>query len=209
MRQFPGRGHDHLTLFRPLDEIQLQRLDDDALIEYMRRARAAGHPSAGMALAMLVYGHWSNVERRIRLKVAEPYVADLTGDVIADAIASAFDGSSVGQFVSWLRTITQRAIADFYRRGAGPVPLAEPPVIEPAAPSDVGAVEVRDAIERVMATMREDHRRVVDILVFGDGTAADAVREVPGVSAANAHQIVSRFRRSLRAELEAGDTGSG
>jgi DNA-directed RNA polymerase specialized sigma24 family protein len=197
------------SLFRPLDEAGLQRLDDDALIDYMRRARGAGHPTAGLALAILVYGHWANVERRIRLKVPEAHVEDLTGDVIADAIASAFDGSSVGEFVSWLSTITRRAIADFYRRGAGQMRFEEP-AVEPEAPSEEGAVEVRDAIERVMSTLREDHRRVVDIIVFADGTAADAARHVPGISTDNAHQIASRFRRAVRAELEAGgDTGSG
>src|SRR5262245_2286096 len=161
----------------------------------MRRARAAGHPSARRALAILVFGHWANVERRIRMKVPESHVTDLTGDVIADAIASAFNGSSVEQFVAWLRTITQRAIADFYRRGAGTVPPAEPPAIEPSAPSEEGAVEVRDAVERVLATMREDHQLVVDIMVFGGGTAGDVVREVRGVTEANAHQIVSRLDR--------------
>ena len=198
-----------IPLFRPLDEAALQRLDDDALIDYMRRARGAGHPTAGLALAILVYGHWANVERRIRLKVPEAHVEDLAGDVIADAIASAFDGNSVGEFVSWLSTITRRAIADFYRRGAGQIRFEEP-ATEPEAPSQEGAVEVRDAIERVMSTLRVDHQRVVDIIVFADGTAAEAARDVPGISAANAHQIVSRFRRALRAELEAGgDTGSG
>jgi RNA polymerase sigma factor (sigma-70 family) len=153
---------------------------------------------------MLVYGHWANVERRIRLKVPEAFVEDLTGDVVADAIASAFDGTSVGEFRSWLATITRREIADFYRRGAGRVRLEEPPAAEPVAPSEEGEVEVRDAIGRVMGRLRDDHRRVVDIVVFGDGTAAEAARAVTGISEANAHQIVFRFRRALRAELEGG-----
>lgn len=195
-------------MFRPLDESELQRLDDDALIDYMRQARTAGHRSAALSLAILVYGHLANVERRIRLKVPSEHVEDLTGDVIVDAIASAFNGTSVGEFVSWLGTLTRRAVADFYRRGAGRARQEELREIEAEAPADHGAVEVRDAIERVMATMREDHRRVVDIIVFGDGTAADAVRAVPGVTEANAHQIVSRFRKALRGELLAdGDTG--
>lgn len=197
-------------LFRPLDEADLQRLDDDALVDYMRRARTAGHPSAALALAIMVYGHWPNVERRIRLKVPEGHVEDLTGDVIADAIASAFDGTSVGEFVSWLGTITRRAIADFHRRGLGRVRVEELPAVEPEAPSEAGAVEVGDAIERVIATLRDEHRRVVDIVVFEGRTAADAVREVPGITEANAHKIASRFRRALRGELEvAENTGSG
>lgn len=207
-----------MPAFRPLDESQLERLDDDALIDYMRRGRAAGHPSAADALAILVFGHWSNVERRVRLKVPAVHVEDLTGDIIADAIASAFGGTSVGEFVSWLATITQRAVADFYRRGPGrmrTVSLSgddrdDRPGPEPVLPAEDGVVEVRDAIERVMASLREDHRRVVDIVVFEDRPAADAAAEVAAMTEANVHQVVSRFRRALREELEpGGDTGSG
>jgi RNA polymerase sigma factor (sigma-70 family) len=202
--------------FRPLDETGLERLDDDALVEYMREARRAGHPSAADALAILVFGHWANVERRVRLKVPEAHVEDLTGDIVADAVASAFGGTSVGEFVSWLATITRRAIADFYRRGRGGEPIvpladdereARP---EAVAPSETGAVEVRDAIDRVLDTLRDDHRRIVDLVVFEDRAAGDAALEVPGMTEPNVHQIVSRFRRALREELEAGrDTGSG
>jgi RNA polymerase sigma factor (sigma-70 family) len=202
--------------FRPLDEPALVRLADDALVEYMRQARAAGHASAADALAILVYGHWHNVERRVRMKVPALHVEDLTGDIVADAIASAFGGTSVGEFGSWLSTITQRAIADFYRRGRGGEPIVpltageDDPPAEPAVPADQGEVEVRDAIERVMAALREDHRRVVDMVVFDDRPAADACREVAGMTEANVHQIVSRFRRALREELQAGgDTGRG
>jgi RNA polymerase sigma factor (sigma-70 family) len=195
-----------LPEFRPLDDSSLQRLDDDALIEYMRRARTGGHPSARRALAIMVYGRWHNVERRIRMKVPEAHVEDLTGQVIVDAIASAFDGTSVGEFVAWLNTITKRAIADFHRRGPGRVQHEELSPNEEAASSAEGEVEVRDAIERVMAGLRPDHRQVIDIVVFEDGTAADAVRAVPGMTQDNVHQIVSRFRRALRDEL-GGDTG--
>jgi RNA polymerase sigma factor (sigma-70 family) len=191
-------------LFRPLDEAALQRLDDDALIEYMRSARDSGHPSAAVGLAILVYGHWQNVERRVRMKIPSAHVEDLTGDVIADAVASAFEGRSVGEFVSWLNTITQRAIADFYRRGPGRMTPAYEPAPEPVAPSDAGAVAVRDAIERVMATLRPEHRHVVDRVVFEDRSAAEAAGELDGMTEANVHQIVSRFRRALRGELEAG-----
>jgi RNA polymerase sigma factor (sigma-70 family) len=195
-------------LFRPLDEAALERLDDDALIEYMRAARTAGHTSAAHALAILVFGHWQNVERRMRMKIPAAHVEDLTGDVVADAVASAFEGNSVGEFRSWLNTITQRAIADFYRRGPGRVKSADEAVPEPVADPETGEIEVRDAIERVMTTLRPDHRKVVDLVVFEGRPAADAAGAVPGMTEANVHQIASRFRKALRGELEAGgDTG--
>jgi DNA-directed RNA polymerase specialized sigma24 family protein len=195
-------------LCQPLDDAALERLDDDALIGYMRAARAAGHPSAAQALAILVYDRWQNVERRVRMKIPPAHVEDVTGDIIADAVQSAFEGRSAREFVAWLNTIAQRAIADFYRRGAGRLRAAHEPPPEPVAPPATGEVEVRDAIERVLATLRPEHRRVVDMVVFDDRPALDAARAIDGMTEANAHKIVSRFRAALRGELEAGgDTG--
>ncbi len=106
--------------FRPLPEHELNGLSDDALIGYIRAAHGENQAGAAQqALAILVFGHWRNVERRVALKVPAHHVEDLTGDIITDAIRSAFDGESVGEFVNWLKTITARAIADFFRRGSG------------------------------------------------------------------------------------------
>jgi DNA-directed RNA polymerase specialized sigma24 family protein len=193
--------------FRPLDEAALTRLDDDALIDYLRRARTAGHRSAGTALAILVFGHRHNVARRVRMKVPQAHVEDLTADIVADAIVSAFDGSSVGAFHSWLNTITRRAIADFHRRGPGSVELEALPEERPV-PAVAGVVEIHDAIDRVLARLRPEHRRVVEQHLLAGRPVADLV--APGMSAANIHQVVRRFRLALRTELSAGgDTGSG
>jgi DNA-directed RNA polymerase specialized sigma24 family protein len=198
-----------LPPFRPLSEAELQRLDDDALIDYMRRAREAGDRSAWVALAIMVHGRWSMIEQRVRLKVPDAYVEDLTGDIVADALTSAFNGTSVGEFSSWLSTITRRAIADFWRRGPGRGLREEATEGERLVASDEGLVSAGDALDRVLARLSPDHRRVIDIFVFDDGTAADAVRAVPGMTEANVNKIVSRFRQALRQELEAGgDTGS-
>ncbi|HEY6891414.1 MAG TPA: sigma factor, partial [Solirubrobacter sp.] len=103
-------------MFRALAEAELVRLDDDALIAYVRSARAARHASERLALAVLVYGHWHNVARRVALKVPPAAVEDVTSEVLMSALGAAFDGSSEGEFHVWLRTITARRIADFHRR---------------------------------------------------------------------------------------------
>ena len=70
--------------------------------------------------------------------------------------------------------------------------------VEVVAPEDgvVGCVRMRST--RVLARLSDAHRRVVEQVVF-EGLAAS---EVDGVSAANVHQITSRFRRALREELD-------
>jgi len=67
--------------FRPLRQHELERLDDDALIAYMRQAARAGHGSARLALGMLVYGHREAVRRRVLLKVPPQDVEDLTDEI--------------------------------------------------------------------------------------------------------------------------------
>jgi DNA-directed RNA polymerase specialized sigma24 family protein len=181
-------------VFRALGETDLGRLDDEALIAYVRAARSHGDGSARVALAVLVYGHWHNVARRVALKVPPAAVEDVTSDVLVSALQSAFDGSSEGEFHVWLRTITQRRIADFHRRAGAATVGLEDVVVE--APEE-GVIGVTDAVERVLARVGAEHRRVVELVVF-EGRAAS---EVDGVSAANVHQITSRFRRALREEL--------
>ena len=183
--------------FRPRAQHELERLDDDALIAYMREAGAAGHESAGLALGMLAYGSRPRVRARVSMKVPARDVDDVTDEILAKALFSTFDGSYGGQFGSWMNTITQRAIADYHRRGPGRV-KAEPLDARDAAPED-DEVETGDALERTLAALNPEHRRVIDLWLRGYGA-----QEIDGVSDANVHQIVSRFRRALRGQLGLG-----
>ena len=186
--------------FRPRAQHELERLDDDALIAYMREAGAAGHESAGLALGMLAYGYRSRVRARVSMKVPAQDVDDVTDEILAKALFSTFDGSYGGQFGAWMNTITQRAIADYHRRGPGRV-KAEPLDERDAAPED-DEVETDDALERALAALNPGHRSVIDLWLRGYGA-----QEIDGVSDTNVHQIVSRFRRALRGQLDADPKG--
>ena len=183
--------------FRPRAQHELERLDDDALIAYMREAGAAGHESAGLALAMLAYGYRPRVRARVSMKVPAQDVDDVTDEILAKALFSTFDGSYGGQFGSWMNTITERAIADYHRRGPGRVKAG--PLDERDAAPENGEVETRDALERTLAALNPEHRGVIDLWLRGYGA-----QEIDGVSDANVHQIVSRFRRALRGQLGLG-----
>lgn len=204
-----------MSRFRALPDHELDQLDDDALIAYVRAARDAGERDhADLGLRVLTFGHWDNVVRRVRMKVPAADVEDVAGEVIVSAIRSAFDGESVGGFREWLKTITNRRIADYHRsreRDPAMVPLhaagEDEQGIDPPAPSEDGYVEVQDAIDRVLARLSDGHREVVELSVSEGLPAAEVVARVEGMSAANVHQILSRFRRALRRELgDEGDT---
>jgi RNA polymerase sigma factor (sigma-70 family) len=202
--------------FHPRTEAELGRLSDEELIRYLRAAHAASaRDAARTALQILVYGYWNHVGFRLERKLPAHAVEDVTGDVIVRAIQSAFSGQSVGEFRSWLHTITDRTIADFYRarrRRPEEAPLEtegeEIPSKEPVAPDSRGYVEAQMVVEQVLDELRPDHRRVVEIVVFEDRPASAAAAEVDEMTTANAYQVVSRFRARVREVLEA-DTRAG
>lgn len=196
---------------------ELDRLDDEAIVAYARAARDAGDPAAGAhAIAILVYGHWPNIGRRVRMKVPRAHVEDVTAEIVTSAIQSAFDGTSIGEFRSWLATITKRRIADHHRRAEkspATLPLVSDPdetgALDPPAASEEGLVETQDAVERVLAGLSQAHRSVIELVLFEGRSATQAAQEVPGMREDNVHQIVSRFRRALRRALQDGDTEGG
>ncbi|HEY3019715.1 MAG TPA: hypothetical protein VGJ32_05960 [Solirubrobacteraceae bacterium] len=203
-----------LPPFRRLNQHELAARTDDELIAYMRAAREAGATDAArLSLQILVFGYWDIVESRVSQKLPAHAVEDVTGDVIADAIRSSFAGESIGEFRSWLQTILKRRVADFYRareREVDQTPLErcddEGRGAGPAVADDAGYVEVQMILEGLLAELRDEHRRVVEIIVFEDRSAAEACAEVPGMTPDNAYQIVRRFRTELRRRLE-GDNG--
>ena len=76
-------------------------------------ARPGAHDAMKPAIGMLVFGYWDMLVNRARLKLPPSDVEDVASEAIASAIASAFDGKSVGEFRSWLHTILSRRIADY------------------------------------------------------------------------------------------------
>jgi RNA polymerase sigma-70 factor (ECF subfamily) len=198
--------------FTPLSEHQLVTLDDDALITHARAARAAGHrEQAALSIRVLVFAHWSRVVRRVGLKVPREDVEDVAGEVVFSAIRSAFEGTSTGEFVAWLNTITKRRIADYHRQREGR-PARESldregddePPIEIPGPSEAGWVEAQIVIKEVLATLSDEHRCVIELHVLEDLTAKEVAARL-GLSDDNVAQIASRFRKKLRVALEGGD----
>ena len=167
----------------------------------------------------LVYGYERDVKRRLSSKLPAHVVDDVAHDALVRAIAAAFDGSSVGEFRSWLHTIVDRTAVDYFRRAErrpkeSILPsehVGEEDVwgAEPSVDSDAGAVELRIIVDEVLETFNEKHRLVIELHVFGGLTAAEVCDRIEGMSVDNVAQIASRFRAKLRARLDpdSGDHG--
>jgi RNA polymerase sigma factor (sigma-70 family) len=208
-------GRIALVSFQPIPDHELQQLADEQLIAYIRDARDSGELAHGRrGLMFLVYGYERDVKRRLSIKVPKHVVDDLAHDALVRAIAAAFDGSSVGEFRSWLHTIVDRTAVDFFRRAERrpketmlPSEHAGEEDIwgaEPAVDGEAGAVELRIVVEELLETFNEEHRLVIDMHIFGGLTAAEVCGRIDGMSEDNVAQIASRFRAKLRARLDPG-----
>ncbi len=177
--------------FHALPDHELQRLRDEQLIAYIRDGRAAGELAAGRrALMFLVYGYERDVKRRLSMRLPAHVVDDVAHDALVRATAAAFNGTSTGEFRSWLHTIVDRAAVDFYRRAErrpkeSILPsehVGEEDVwgAEPSIGSEAGAVELRIMVEEVLETFNEKHRLVIELHVFGGLTAREVCDRIEG-----------------------------
>jgi RNA polymerase sigma factor (sigma-70 family) len=209
-----------LAHFQELPEHQLDTLDDEQLVDYMRRAREAGrHDAMKPAAGVLVYGYWDSLVNRARLKLRSHADAEeVAAEAVASAIASAFDGKSVGEFRSWLHTILSRRIADWWEAKEQKLDKTRLPSEhvgdeevwgrEPSVPFEGDALFASECIRRALEEIEDPrHRYVVDLYVFGPHSAAEAASIVGDeMTEANVHQIASRFQGRVRKLLQGGDT---
>lgn len=211
--------------FRPKREAELDSLSDEELIAYIASARDSGHnDEARVALGVLAFRRLPDVRRRVLLKVPRDDADDVAMEAMASALKSAFAGSSVGEFVNLLHTITDRRVADFHRRrkpANAPLPEdheeAEEIWGEGAISGDFSSkVDLQSVIEQTMEELSEQHRRVVDLYVFQRDSAKETAAEVnmssgdaldtdaldTEMTEDNVHQIAKRFRDRLKELLE-------
>jgi len=196
----------------------LNKLADEKLIAYVRQASAAGDAAATRrGMSILVYGYAAIVRARVTLHVPRGAVEEVADEVLVRAVGSAFDGSSTGEFRSWLNTITERAIADWYRRrerrpSETPLPSEHAGSddvwgAEPASDDEAGAGRLRMVVDEVIAQLNDEHRRVVELHVLDGLPAAEVCQRVDGMKRDNVAKIASRFRKRLSETLRAAEGG--
>ncbi len=209
-----------MAAFKELPEHHLSELSDDKLVDYLRAAREAGALEAmNLALGVLVFGYWDNLVNRARLKLPSSDAEDVASEAMSSAIASAFDGKSVGEFRAWMHTILSRRIADHHDAKTRK-PKTEKLNTEHAGEDDTWGEEpsgeefsaealyARECIKTAYRELENPlHRQVVDLHIFGPLSATETASEIgDGLSEANVHKIASRFSKRVRDLLDEGDT---
>ena len=217
-----------LAPFRKLTEFQIDALSDEEILEYIRRARLAGEAdTTRVALAILVYRHMDEIERRVRRKAPAHLVEEIASMAFTAAIVAAMRGAEIEiSFRAWLfKIVDRRGIADYFRKHESD-PDVRPLPEEHDGDDDVwgdvnaiadetGHIGTMELIESVLAELNPVHQAVVDLHVFQAYSAketADLVNEREdadpreAMTEPNVNQIASRFRARLRAALDESDT---
>jgi RNA polymerase sigma-70 factor (ECF subfamily) len=174
-----------------------QDASDEILIQQFKAGRTE-------AFDLLYYRHLPVVYKRVRYVVPEEDIEDVTQEIFIAALnsLSSFRGDS--KFSTWLRTLTNHKVAEFYRKRTR---KQEPPIspLSDAADRSAGGtskkMEERIYIQRGLQALPENYREVI-LLRFAEGMQFN---EIADHTDQNLEAVKSLFRRAivaLRSHLE-------
>jgi RNA polymerase sigma-70 factor (ECF subfamily) len=138
------------------------------------------------------------VHNRVRYVVPEVDVEDVIQEVFIAMLKSlhTFRGESL--FSTWLRTLINYKVAEYYRRRNRKQDPREAPIAEAeslADDSNAPQMEERIALRHALKAMPENYREVV-LLRFSDGMQFDEIAVTMG---SNLEATKSLFRRAVAA----------
>lgn len=214
--------------FRELNDAQLAKLDDEKIIEYIRRARAAKRDDAvKVAARVLAFKHQVAVQGYVGSRMRR--FGSITYDEVAevalqDAIVAAvnFRGETLPEFGGLVYRIAGLRIADYHRKKR----LDTTPLVFLSADGEVvwRDIPAPDSTDAVIASaiykpvfrscyeaLNDRHKRVVVLRRFDDlshkEVAAEINRQLPEgatdlMTDQNVAKIDSRFDECLQKGLD-------
>jgi len=219
-----------MASLRRLNERELAELDDPELIAYARAARGTGEEEdCRLALRIFAFGMETAVRAFVRARMdshSETAVEEVAERTLEGAVRSieSFVGTTPQEARAFVFTIAKRRIADYLRKERPRIQSLDEQSGEdgyqkvPEAlrlDDEADATDTAILVDELLANLRPDHRRVVELSFFSGYSARETVERIGGrdggadddfMTEQNVHQITSRFRRELRARLsEAGE----
>ena len=145
------------------------------------------------------------VYKRVRYAVPERDVEDVTQDIFIAVLRSlgSFKGDAL--FSTWLRTLTKRRVADYYRRKnpAGhelDVDLAEADDVIGEESTSPGSLDDAIAIRKAMRGLPEDYQDIV-LLRFAEGLQFNEIAQLRGQSLEATKSLFRRAIAALRRQM--------
>ncbi|KAA3645061.1 MAG: RNA polymerase sigma factor [Chloroflexi bacterium] len=176
------------------ENVDYTKLSDEELVKHAQQG-------ALDAFSTLYERHLNSVYKRVWYGVPEQDVEDVTQEVFIAAMKSLKSFRGDAKFTTWLRTLTTRKVADYYRRTrrksadlSAEMELKEEHENLPVQESGLSTVErihLQDALNQV-----PEHYREVVLLRFAEGLSFKEIAQVQGNSL---EATKSLFRRAIAA----------
>lgn len=159
------------------------------------------------AFDSLYYRHIKSVFKRVRYVIPETDVEDVTQEVFIAALHSlpSFRGDAL--FSTWLRTLTNHKVTEFYRKRSRKKETMQVDLDHAERQgdqNDASKFEDQIALRRALLNLPEQYREVI-LLRFADGMK---FIEIAGLQNQNPEATKSLYRRAisaLRKKLDVND----
>lgn len=174
--------------------------------ETLARRAQAGDKEAFFGL----YDRYVNkVYNRVRSKVPPQDVEDVTQEIFIALVRSLDSFKQEARFNTWLYTIVNRHIADFYRRRSRRSSPDEAEVdletgLNIASAFDSGVIDQRLLVQGALQRVPEHYQEIV-LLRFADGLSFNEIAEQRHQSLEAIKSLYRRAIQAIRTELDETD----
>ncbi len=148
------------------------------------------------------------VFNRVRYRIPESDVEDVTQEVFIAVMKSlkSFQGKS--KFSAWLRTLTNRKVADYYRRRnrdqSDMSSEFDEEALQAANPKSITAPPMSDdqiILRQAMQTLPEHYQDIL-LLRFAEGLRFNEIAQLQGKTLESTKSLYRRAIASIRKQLE-------
>ncbi len=176
---------------KQFSDIDIQEASDEILIQHFKDGNKE-------AFETLYHRHISNVYKRVRYVIPEAEVEDVTQEIFIAVTKSLSSFRGDSQFGTWLRTLTNHKVAEFYRkRSRKQEPLLAP--LSDAYGKTEGStsqmMEERIYIQKALSQLPDNYREVL-LLRFAEDLQFNEIAELMNQ---NMEATKSLFRRAVAA----------
>jgi RNA polymerase sigma-70 factor (ECF subfamily) len=197
--------HFSLSIYDYLDKaISMSNLSELSDKDLVHRAQAGSLE----AFNLLYNRYFSKVYQRVSYKIPETDVDDVTQEVLLTMVRSLKKFKHKSKFDTWLRTIINRRIADYYR-SKKPVDT-ETDIQSGNIQFDLQTMEAETSSNKLdeMITLRKalknlpDHYQEIILLRFVDGLQFKEIAQINSQSLEATKSLYRRSISTLRSYLE-------
>lgn len=171
--------------------------------EVLARKAQQGDRDAFLALYELCF---NKVYNRVKSRVPIQYAEDVTQEIFIAVVRSLEHFEQRSKFSTWLYTIVNRQIAEFYRRRQhlNESQSVSLDVVEPFLEASDGETDQMDDYALIQQVLNElpEHYQEIILLRFADGLTFIEIAEQRGQSLEAVKSLYRRAIQSLRNQMD-------